>query len=185
MKLEPIEFSLKDGRKAVLRCPEERDIPGLLDYLRISAGETDYIMRTPEECGKFTPEGEAAWIKDKNASPNEAALVCEVDGKIAGNCEISFFRPMKIRHRGTVAIALISEFWGQGIGTKMFETMIDLAERREGITQLELDFVEGNTRARALYEKMGFRIVSVLPNAFRLKDGRVLGEYKMIREIKQ
>lgn len=185
MTVEPIEFALKDGRKAVLRCPEERDIPGLLDYLRVSAGETDFLLRSPEECDKYTPEGEGTWIEEMNASPNAVTLVCEVDGRIAGNCEVRFFTPMKTRHRGTIGIALTSEFWGQGIGTKMFEAMIALAERRDGVSQLELEFVEGNYRARALYEKMGFRIISVLPDAVRLKDGTLLGEYKMIREIKR
>lgn len=51
--------------------------------------------------------------------------------------------------------------------------------------EMELEFVEGNTRARALYEKMGFRITGVRPNAIRLKDGTMLGEYEMVREIKR
>lgn len=51
--------------------------------------------------------------------------------------------------------------------------------------QMELEYVEGNSRARALYEKMGFRITGVRPNAIRLKDGTLLNEYTMIREIKR
>ena len=51
--------------------------------------------------------------------------------------------------------------------------------------KLELEFTEGNSRARALYEKMGFRITGVKPNAIRLKDGTLLNEYSMIREIER
>ena len=40
-------------------------------------------------------------------------------------------------------------------------------------------------RARALYEKMGFRIAGIKPNAIRLKDGTYLNEYYMLREIKR
>ena len=61
--------------------------------------------------------------------------------------------------------------------------MIHIAEKDPYLTQLELEFIEGNTRARALYEKMGFRITGVKPNAIRLKDGTLLNEYAMIREI--
>ncbi len=92
---------------------------------------------------------------------------------------------IKTRHRANVAIALRSEFWNQGIGTKMFQEMIRLAENREGVMQIELDFVEGNSRARHLYEKMGFRITGVRPNAVRLKNGTLLNEYMMIKEIKR
>ena len=38
---------------------------------------------------------------------------------------------------------------------------------------------------RFLYEKMGFRITGVTPNAIRLKDGTLLNEYVMIREIRR
>ncbi|MFG6348283.1 MAG: GNAT family N-acetyltransferase [Lachnospiraceae bacterium] len=55
--------------------------------------------------------------------------------------------------------------------------------RREYITQIELDVVEGNSRARHLYGKMGFRITGVRPNAIRLKDGTFLNEYMMVKEI--
>ena len=35
---------------------------------------------------------------------------------------------MKTKHRASIGIALVSEYWNQGIGTKMFEEMICLAE---------------------------------------------------------
>lgn len=184
MLTREVPFLLKDGRKAVLRNPKEEDIPGLLDYLIVSAGETDFIMRYPEECSKYTPEGEAQWIEQNNSSEHSVALVCEVDGKIAGNCNVSRAPWLKIRHRASVAIALLSEFWGQGIGTKMFEEMIRIAESWEDVSQMELEFVEGNGRARGLYEKMGFRITGVRPNAIRLKDGSLRNEYLMVRELR-
>ncbi len=183
MIIEEVKFKLKDGREAVLRSPKEEDVESTLEYLVISAGETEFILRYPEECSKYTPEGEKKLFEQKNASPNEAMIMCVVDGKVVGNCEISFFRGMKTRHRASIGIALISEFWNQGIGTKMFEEMIRLAETREEVTQLELEFVEGNARARHLYEKMGFRIAGVHPNAIRLKDGTLLNNYLMIKEI--
>ncbi|NLA82886.1 MAG: GNAT family N-acetyltransferase, partial [Clostridiaceae bacterium] len=159
------------------------DIQGVLDFLYISAGETDFIVRYPEECSKFTPEGEKALFDRINSSENEAMLVCLVDGKVAGNCHISWNNRLKTRHRASVAVALLREFWNQGIGTRLTQEMIRIAEENENILQIELEFVEGNSRARALYEKMGFRICGIKPNAIRLKDGTLLNMYSMIREI--
>lgn len=183
MTINEIRFKLRDGREATLRSPKEEDIESTLEYLVISSGETDYILRYPEECEKYTPESEKTLFEQKNASPDEAMIMCIVDGKVVGNCVINFFNNIKTKHRAGVAIALISEFWNQGIGTKMFEEMIRLAESREGVMQLELEFVEGNARARYLYEKMGFRITGVRPNAIRLKDGTLLNEYMMVKEL--
>ncbi len=184
MKIENTEFKLKDGRTAILRSPVDEDIQGILDYLYVSSGETEFILRYPEECKKYTPEGEKALFDRMNASDNEVMLTCVVDGKIAGNCQITWSKGIKTKHRAQVAIALLKEYWNLGIGTRMFEELIRIAESNPDIIQMELDFVEGNSRARALYEKMGFRITGVKPDAIRLKDGTLLNEYSMVRKMK-
>ena len=185
MIINEIEYTMKDGRKALIRSPRDEDVQGMLDYLVQSAGETEFILRYPEECGKYTAEGEKELFDRLNASDSDAMLVCRVDGKVAGNCHVTWSKGIKTGHRAAVAIALLKEYWNQGIGTRLFQEMIRIAEENENILQMELEFVEGNTRARALYEKMGFRITGVRPNAIRLKDGTLLNEYCMVREIKR
>ena len=64
----------------------------------------------------------------------------------------------------------------------MFGEMLRLA-KEQGIEQLELEVVEGNTRAMALYEKMGFRVVGAKPNAIRLKDGTMRKDFYMVKEL--
>lgn len=183
MVINEIHFKLKDGRDAVIRSPREEDVQGMIDYLYISAQETEFILSYPEECTKYTYERELEFVNRKNESPNEAMLVCIVDGAVAGNSEITFNSKIKIKHRASVGIALLKAYWNQGIGSRLFKEMIRLAEEREDLMQIELDFVEGNDRARHLYEKMGFRITGVIPDAIRLKDGTLLNEYHMIRRI--
>lgn len=185
MIIREFEFTLKDGRKALIRSPKEGDIQGMLDYLYKSAEETDFVLRYPEECSRYTVEGEKELFERINSSETEAMLVCIVEGKVAGNCQITWNNRIKTRHRASVAIALLKEYWNQGIGTRLFQELIKIAENNENILQMELEFIEGNTRARALYEKMGFRITGVGINAVRLKDGTLLNEYHMIREIKR
>ena len=185
MTIQEFEYTLKDGRKALIRSPKEEDIPGMLDYLYRSAEETDFLLRYPEECGRYTAEGEKELFEKINASQTEAMLVCIVEGKVAGNCNISWNNRIKTRHRASVGIALLKDYWNQGIGTRFFQELIQIAEKNENLLQMELDFIERNSRARALYEKMGFRITGVGVNAVRLKDGTLLNEYHMIREIKR
>lgn len=184
MLRKEIQFTLKDGKSALIRCPKDEDIQGMLDYLYISSGETEFILRYPEDCEKYTAEGEKALFERVNKAENETMLVCIVDAKVAGNCQITWSTGIKTRHRASVAIALLKEYWNQGIGTRLFKELITIAEENEHISQMELDFIEGNNRARALYEKMGFRITGIKPNAIRLKDGTLLNEYSMIREMK-
>lgn len=184
MHVQEIPFTLKDGRKAVIRSPRDEDIPGMLEFLRASAGETDFLLRCPEECDQYTAEGQKALFDRVNSSENETMLVCIAEGKLTGSCTIRWQDRIKIRHRAYIVIALLKDYWNQGIGTKLFEEMLRIARENPGIIQAELGFVEGNSRARALYEKMGFRIVGLNPNAFRMRDGTLRHEYTMIKEIR-
>lgn len=181
MRFEPKNILLRDGTAATLRSPEVSDAQALLDYLKLTAGETDFLMRYPEEV-TMTLEDEERYLSSAIDSPCELMLLCEVDGRLAGNCALSMTNRIKTRHRGTVAIALCREFWGKGIGSAMFEALIAVARQR-GLAQLELKVIEGNDRARALYEKFGFRTTAVHPDAIRLKDGRQLCEYLMIKKL--
>lgn len=184
MKFDDIKFTLKDGREAILRSPIEEDVQGTLDYLYKSAGETEFILRYPEECkAKYTYDSEKAFFERISASPDDAFFNCIVDGTIVGNCHIAFMTNMKTRHRATIGIAILKDYWNQGIGSEMFRAMIKAAENHEGTTQIELAFIEGNSRGRALYEKFGFRIVNMLPDAIRLKDGSFRNEYFMIKKL--
>ena len=97
---------------------------------------------------------------------------------------VSWNKGIKIGHEARGAIGLLKEYWNLGIGTKFFEEMIKIAKSNPNIIQMELEFIEGNTRARALYEKIGFKIVAMRPRAIRLKDGTLLSEYIMLKELK-
>ncbi|MBQ3889876.1 MAG: GNAT family N-acetyltransferase [Lachnospiraceae bacterium] len=183
MKIEDMHFKLKDSRDAIIRSPRAEDVQGTLDYLVKSSGETEFLLRYPEECAKFTPEGEKELFENWEKSDCETMLLCEVDGVVVGTSMVTWSNNIKTGHRARIAIGLLKDYWNLGIGTKFFEEMIKIAKGNPRITQMELEFMEGNSRARALYEKMGFRITGVALNAIRLKSGKFLNEYLMIKEL--
>ena len=177
-------ITLKDGRTAILKTPCIEDAEKMLNYIKKSCGETDFLARYPEEWDGMTVENEERWVSNVRSSPSTLAIACYIDGEIAGNCTTNFRGGMKTSHRATVGIAILKEFWNLGIGSAMFAELIAAAESRPETEIVELEFVEGNDRAKALYEKYGFKIVGERPNAFKLKDGRLLKEYFMQKKIK-
>lgn len=185
MHFEPHTVTLKDGRTAVLRAPRTEDAQGLLDYMNAACRETDFLLRSAEEAAAMTLEGEERWVQASADDPDCYMLICEVDGKLAGNCEIRFNHRTKTRHLASVGIGIRQEYWGLGIGTAMFRLLLAEAQRRkaDGVRFVQLEFIEGNSRARGLYEKMGFRIVGMCPNAFTLRDGSLAAEYIMQYEL--
>ena len=175
------EFTLKDGRKALLRAPEAADAAEMNRYLKTCCQETEFLLRCPEECVE-TDEQEAAFLEAMRSNPLCTMVVCTVDGEIAGNSTISFNKRIKVRHRASIGTSVLGKFWNLGIGTAMFREMIDMAKRR-GVTQLNLDYLEGNDRAKGLYEKMGFHAVCEHPDAILLSDGKLCKEISMIMEL--
>lgn len=185
MIINPFQFTLKDGRTATVRSPKVEDAQASLDYLCKVAGETECIMLYPEECGKYTVQDEIASVKRISQSANEVKLLCFVDGVLAANCMMAWSSRIKTRHRASIAIKVRKDYWNLGIGTRLMEELLRIAKNQPEIRQVELEFIQGNNRARTLYEKMGFRIVGVKPNAICLKDGTLLHEYMMMFEIKR
>lgn len=55
-------------------------------------------------------------------------------------------------------IFVAAEARGQGVGTALLAAIKDEA-RRSGATQVHLDVIDSNPRARALYEREGFRAI--------------------------
>ena len=180
MILQPIEFTLKDMRRAVLKSATTEDASEMLSYITQVSGETPFLLTTREEFEQVSLVKEKSIIQETNESPDKFFITCFVDGKVVGNGHIFFNSKSKLKHRATCGIAILKDFWNLGIGTKIFETIIELSKQRS-VSQIELNFVEGNTRARALYEKMGFKIVGVVPKAIRLTDGTFLDEYMMVK----
>ena len=183
MIFNPIEYTLKDGRTLILRPPQEADAQEMLAFRRKSLGESDFLMSYPEEIDSHTEESQLAFINRLRDSSKDKLFTAVVDGRIAGTGQVSFNTRIKTKHRASIGIALLKEFWGIGIGSAIFTEIIKSATEYGGITQLELEVVEGNNRAMALYKKFGFETVAEIPDAIRLKDGTMLKSVTMMRKL--
>ena len=172
---------LKNNINAVFRNPEAADAKEMNRFLKTCFSETVYLTRYPEEMNQ-TERSEADFIERTNASKYCMMIVCMIDGEIVGNCTLIFNQGIKMKHRASLAIGILQKWWGIGIGSAMLSEMISIA-KKQGILQIELEYVEGNNRACNLYEKMGFIHTGEKPNAIRLKDGTMLKEFFMIKEI--
>lgn len=165
------KITLKNGKTAILKTPEIEDAEKLLNCIKIICRETNFLARYAEDWDTATIESEEKWIRNGRDSENDLIISCYIDGEIVGSCEISFFNSSKAYHRAGIGISILKKYWNIGIGSAMFEELLKAARAHVGTEIVELEFVEGNDRGQALYEKFGFKIVFVKPNAYKLKDG--------------
>ena len=170
MKFEPIHIKDRLGRDVVLRSAEVSDAADLIDYLKITAAETPYLVREAQEV-TLTLEQERSFIESKMKAEKELLLIASIDGKHIGNCSLMSIAPYKrYAHRSEIAIALYREYCGCGIGRVMMQTVLDAAKCL-GYEQVELEVVSDNSRAIEMYKKLGFEKYGSFPNNMKYSDG--------------
>ncbi len=170
MRFPAQEFTLPGGLPCTLRSPEPEDAAAQLDYLRVTSGETENVVRYPEEI-TLSVEEESGFLRQCAASERQVMLAVFGAGQALGSAGVSpIGNGKKLRHRAEVGISLRKAYWGMGLGTLLMETAIDLA-RQMGYEQLELEVVSDNFRAKRLYEKLGFVSCGKIPHGFRLRSG--------------
>ncbi len=182
MKIAGFEITIKDGRKVLFRSPEVSDAQQMLVYLRQVSSETNYMIRYPDEV-TYSIEMETG-ILDRYISAERDFMISAVsDGKVVGNVGVSSVgEQYKLRHRASVGIAVVRDFWKQGIGMKLLSSAIDTA-RENGFEQIELGVYADNLTALSLYRKLGFQETGRIPRAFRMRDGSYIDEIQMVRVL--
>ena len=181
MIFEEKKVLLKNGTEAILKTPEIEDAEKILKNIRTCCGETDFLSMCTEDWAGSTVESEAKWISGNRENENSLLIACFIDGEIVGSSDISFMSGIKTSHRAALGITIQRKYWNIGIGSAMFEELMKAAKEHEKTEIVELEFIEGNDRAKALYEKFGFEVISVKPKSFKLKDGTYQNKVYMQR----
>ena len=88
MRFDTLEVKDKTGQTIVLRNAEESDAEDLIKYLRITTGETPFLIREPDEV-KLTLEQEKHFITSCIDSERELMLIATINGRHIGNCSLS------------------------------------------------------------------------------------------------
>jgi putative acetyltransferase len=113
--------------------------------------------------------------------PDEHWFVAEADGEAIGLAGLSVGTG-RLRHSGHVFLFVAAEHQGQGVGSRLMEALLDLADHWLLLRRVELTVFVENERARRLYERMGFeteglRKLSVI-SAGEIKDEWLMARYR-------
>ena len=181
MLFPPQPFTLKDGRKALLRSPQPEDAADSLRVGRLIALQSPFLLMAPEEYVD-TVEEEARYLRQIVDSPYHLMIMAFVEGEYVGHCVLSLNRLWRIRHRASLGIGIRQEYWRLGIGRALIQS-VETAALGEGVEIMELEYIEGNERGAALYEKLGYREYGRRARAVRYPDGSERMEILMRKEI--
>ena len=180
------EFTLKNGLKVILKSPEISDAPKMVDCIIEVTKTTDYLNGLPEDYQKYLDDmkKEEAFLEGINSSDDSYMIAVFYQDIIIGSCALNFGTMIKTKHRGTIGIAIRKEYRGLGLGSILFDEIINIAKNRESATQLELGVIKDNIIAKKLYISKGFVKTGDVPRALRLQDGTYLDEEMMVLKLK-
>ncbi len=131
-----------------------------LNAMRIMPGVQETISGIYSERVSFSEE----YIK--NLTPSDYVFIAEVlingDFNTVGFASISIKDSPQNRHEGVFGVMVRTEWQGMGIGRKLIDKVIDLADNHLNLKRVELVVFADNNDAIRLYESYGFEREALL-----------------------
>ncbi len=101
------------------------------------------------------------------------SYVAEYEGKVVGQIGLHLAKNRRISHKATFGIGVHDDYHGKGIGSKLIEAIVDLADNWLNLHRLELQVNADNEAAIAVYKKFGFEIEGRAKD-FAFRDGQLV-----------
>jgi L-phenylalanine/L-methionine N-acetyltransferase len=120
-------------------------------------------------------------IRKKLESPpgNIRRLVAECEGKVVGMLGLHTYKDRR-SHACGLGMFVHDDYQGRGIGSRLMEASIELAERWLGLTRMELTVFTDNDHAVALYKKFNF-IIEGTHFDYARREGEFVDTFAMAR----
>ena len=177
-----MEYKLRNGCSVIIRSPRKEDAAAIIHVISTCDTETPFLARNPGEF-RVTVEQEAEFIERILKDENHEWFVAEYEGKVVGQCSALIPNSrQRFCHRSEVAFAILKDYCDLGIGGKMMLECIKWCENK-GAEQIELTVVDGNDRAKKMYENFGFKVCGRYPNALKYPDGTYRDELFMVKKL--
>ncbi|EJV87995.1 MULTISPECIES: GNAT family N-acetyltransferase [Bacillus cereus group] len=131
---------------------------------------------------KTTVEQQEKMVQRFMGNEYATIFVAVEEERIVGFILVDGNNIQRKRHVAGIVIGILQEYSGRGIGTSLFKEVEKWA-RLHDVWRLELTVMAHNTRAQALYSKIGFEQEGVKKSALII-DGKGIDEYEMAKLLK-
>ncbi len=148
----------------------------IVEAEREIAQEPGYLCSQPSELSEEN-------VKRTIEAAQGIYLVAEKEGHLVGHAFLKALHLQSLRHVAQLHIVVHKGHQAQGIGTRLMEKLIEWAKQSGTVEKIELNVRASNTRAIALYQKMGFFEEGRLQRRVKLGD-RYIDDILMALHVK-
>ncbi|HVZ67293.1 MAG TPA: GNAT family N-acetyltransferase [Patescibacteria group bacterium] len=173
----------KTGKDIIIRYLDSEDTPRLLQYINEISREKTFITFQGEQLTLSEEEQYVSAILKKVAEKRAVELVVIYENEIIGIAGISLGEKVE-SHHGVFGITIAKGYRGDGIGSILMKLTLD--EAQMNLPELRLVILkvyEGNSLAKNMYERFGFKNYGNLPEGIHYK-GNYIGVDLMYKKVK-
>lgn len=116
----------------------------------------------------------------KEVKTGQHRLAADWNGRLLGSVQLTQSMRPRLMHSGRLTLMVHPDFWGQGVGSKLFAAALNVADNWLNLSRLELKLYTHNQRAVQLCEKFGFEKEGKRQKV-AFGNGRYLDDYVMAR----
>ncbi|MFC6338789.1 GNAT family N-acetyltransferase [Pseudomonas sp. CCM 7891] len=100
--------------------------------------------------------------------------------EVIGGCTLEQYSRSRQSHVGGIGMGVAVAWQGKGVGTRLLEAVLDVADNWMNLRRVELTVYVDNEPAQALYRKFGFEIEGRLRD-YAVRDGVFVDALAMAR----
>lgn len=154
---------------------KESDACQLVTLMSQIASESSFLLYEPDEVPSST------WLKKRLSTlrQSEYIWVAETNHKFVGYIALTLGVMKRNRGVGTLAMGVISDYSGKGVGSELLIKVIKEAQKME-VYRLQLQVQTNNERAIRLYRKFDFEIEGVLRSVAKV-EGNLIDKFMMAK----
>jgi RimJ/RimL family protein N-acetyltransferase len=176
--ISPLLFTSKTGRACTIRSASTADASSVLAMAKAVMEEQIFTLTSVEEF-TLTEEQEAGWIEGMLAHPSGLILVAAIGDEVVGMLSFSNGQRKRIAHTGEFGLSVAKAYRDEGIGAQLVKSLLAWAAIHPTLEKVNLKVHATNTRAIALYRKLGFEQEGLLRNDIKYGPGRYVDSIVM------
>jgi putative acetyltransferase len=152
---------------------EIRTLPGVMESTY--GLQSNKLIKVEESC--------------RDTDPDNHVMVAVLDEKVVGIAGLHAMKHPRRRHCGWIGISVHTAYQGKGIGKKLMETLMDIADNYLCLVRIDLTVFSDNEQAINMYKNFGF-VVEGEQKYAAIKNGEyahqlIMARYKKGREEKE
>ena len=153
----PKPAKLEDGTRIIIRPLIAQDEAALVDFFKAMPEEDLLYLRDNVK----NPQVIKRWCQGLDYETT-LPLIAEIEGKIVGDATLHQEMRGWKSHIGNVRVVIHPQHRGKGVGRQLMGELIQVA-LDIGLVKLDAEFTAEQTRQIAIFERLGFVNMAVLP----------------------